>query len=62
MRFLATAAGVDGGRDGEGDVDAAAAEPGERVRGRVATLPAAVGPGDAGAQDDHDTAAAGKDS
>ena len=59
MRFLATAAGVDG-RDGEGDVDAAAAEPVERVRGRVATLPAAVGPGDAGAQDD-DTAA-GKDS
>ena len=59
MRLLATAAGVDG-RDGEGDVDAAAAEPGERVRGRVATLPAAVGPGDAGAQDD-DTAA-GKDS
>ena len=48
-------------RDGEGDVDAAAAEPGERVRGRVATLPAAVGPGDAGAQDDDD-AAAGKDS
>ena len=59
MRFLATAAGVEW-RDGEGDVDAAAAEPGERVRGRVATLPAAVGPGDAGAQDD-DTAA-GKDS
>ena len=53
------AAGVDG-RDGEGDVDAAAAEPGQRVRGRVATLPAAVGPGDAGAQNDHH--AAGKDS
>ena len=59
MRFLA-AAGVDG-RDGEGDVYAAAAEPGQRVRGRVATLPATVGPGDAGAQNDHD-AAAGKDS
>ena len=57
--FCHLAAGVDG-RDGEGDVDAAAAEPGQRVRGRVATLPATVGPGDAGAQNDHH--AAGKDS
>ena len=60
MRFLATAASVEW-RDGEGDVDAAAAEPGQRVRGRVATLPATVGPGDAGAQND-DTAAGKEDS
>ena len=37
-------------RHGEGDVDAAAEEPGERVRGRVAALPATVRPGDTGPQ------------
>ena len=42
------------GRHGEGDLHAAAEEPGERVRGRVAAVPAAVGPGDAGAQGNHE--------
>ena len=52
---VAAAAGRDG-RHGEGDLHAAAEELGERVRGRVAAVPAAVRPGDAGAQSD-----AGKD-